>query len=46
MIAILFGMLVSSLYHGTYSYEDCKAKNFEPKACVTSKAMDNLGKKK
>lgn len=44
MIAILFGALVASLYHGTYSYEDCKVKNFEPKACVTSKVLDKAGK--
>lgn len=45
MFAIIFGALVASLYHGTYSYEDCKAKNFEPKSCAVSETMHKAGKK-
>lgn len=44
LIAILFGALVASLSHGTYSYEDCKSKNFEPKACINAELMDKAGK--
>jgi len=44
IIAILFGALSSLLIQGTVSYEDCKAKNFEPKACAVSEKMDKLGK--
>lgn len=44
IIAIIFGALTSLLVQGTVSYEDCKAKKFEPKACAVSKKMDKLGK--
>jgi hypothetical protein len=44
IVAIIFGALTSLLVQGTVSYEDCKAKNFEPKACAVSKKMDKLGK--
>lgn len=44
MIGIIFGALTSLLVQGTVSYEDCKAKNFEPKACAVSEKMDKLGK--
>lgn len=40
LFAILFGAIVSLAVNGTLSYEDCKARNFEPKACNISKAMD------
>jgi hypothetical protein len=45
MFAIIFGAMVATLINGTVSYEDCKARNFEPKACEVSKAMDKAGKK-
>lgn len=44
MIAIIFGALLATLINGTVSYEDCKARNFEPKACKVSKVMDEAGK--
>jgi hypothetical protein len=45
MIELILGALIASLYHGTYSFEDCRKNNFKPKACVTSKVMDKASKK-
>ena len=44
LITILFGAVVTFLAHGTYSYEDCKALEFEPKACVTSELLSKAKK--
>jgi len=44
MIAIIFGALLATLINGTVSYEDCKARNFEPKACKVPEVMDKAGK--
>lgn len=44
MLAILFGAIVSMAIQGTVSHDDCKARNFEPKACSISKAMEKAGK--
>lgn len=44
MIAILFGALVATLVQGTVVQPDCKARNFEPKACKVSKVLHDAGK--
>jgi hypothetical protein len=35
---------VSQLTSGSYSYEDCIERKFEPKACYQSEALYNAGK--
>lgn len=44
IIAVLFGAIVSALLQGTVSHPDCKARNFEPKACEVSEVMEKAGK--
>jgi hypothetical protein len=45
LFAILFGAIVSTLTQGTINHPDCKARNFEPKACKVSELMEKAGKK-
>lgn len=45
LFAALIGSLLTLSTGGTISYEDCKARNFEPQACKTSKVMHSLGPK-
>lgn len=45
MILILIGAFLGLQVNSTLSYEDCKAKNFEPKACSYSEAVHKFGKK-
>jgi hypothetical protein len=40
LFALVFGALVATVFNGTVSYEDCKVRNFEPKACKVSEIMD------
>ena len=40
MIIAIFTAIVTTLTIGTYSYEDCKERDFEPKACVISEKLD------
>lgn len=40
MIITIFALIVSGLTFGTYTYEDCKERDFEPKACVVSEKLD------
>lgn len=46
LLAMLFGAFVSTSVQVTSHQEDCKARNFEPKACKASEAYYKLGKKK
>lgn len=39
MVIALFTLIVSSLTFGTYTLEDCKERNYEPKACVISEKI-------
>lgn len=43
MIAVILGALISALVQGTVVQPDCKARNFEPKACKVSKALHDAG---
>ena len=45
MILILFGIIVGNLFNAQLSFEDCKAKNFEPKACAIQKELFELSEK-
>lgn len=45
LIAILWGALVGNLINANLSYEDCKSKNFEPKACAIQKELNDLDQK-
>lgn len=45
MLSILFGMLLSAAFHNQYSYEDCKALEFKPKACVISEQVNKIADK-
>lgn len=45
LIAIVFGALVGSMINATISYEDCKDRDFKPKACKISELMDKSAKK-
>jgi hypothetical protein len=36
---------ISQAVSGSYSYQDCIDRNFEPKACFSSKALYDSGKK-
>ena len=40
MIIAIFTAIVTTLTIGTYSYEDCKERDFKPKACVISEKLD------
>lgn len=44
ILAILWGALVSMFVETTYSFKDCEAKNFEPKACQVEKVLYEVGK--
>jgi hypothetical protein len=41
----VFVWVTSHAWNGTFSYEDCLARNFEPKACHQSEDMNKLGEK-
>lgn len=43
IIAILFGAIVGLATHGTVHYDECKANEFKPNACVTSKTLHDAG---
>lgn len=43
LLAVLFGALVGLATHGTVHYEECKANEFKPNACVTSKTLHDAG---
>lgn len=43
IIAILYGAIVATLTVSTISFEDCKDRNFEPKACQIQQKMNDLG---
>lgn len=43
IIAILFGAILGQLIEATNSFEDCKSKNFEPKACKVEKVLNAAG---
>ena len=45
LIAMVFGALVGAMINGTISHEDCKNRDFEPKACKVSELMDKSAKK-
>jgi hypothetical protein len=40
IIAMLFGAIVSQLYTSTVAHPDCKARNFEPKACKVAEVLE------
>lgn len=44
LIAVLFGLLVSSAHNGTRNYDECKAAEFKPKACWEAKQLHKAGK--
>jgi hypothetical protein len=46
IVAIIFGAFVSTSVHVTTHQEDCKARNFEPKACKVAEAYYKVGQKK
>lgn len=37
IIAIIFGAIVGQLSISTATFQDCKERNFEPKACKITK---------
>lgn len=39
MILIIFGIIVGQLVTSQISFDDCKARNFEPKACAVQKEI-------
>lgn len=44
-LAFIFGSLLTSLTVGTTNYEECKEVDFEPKACLESRIMHDVGVK-
>lgn len=46
LLAMLFGAFVSTSVQVTDHQEDCKARNFEPKACKAAEVYYKLGQKK
>lgn len=46
LIAMLFGAFVSTSVQVTSHQEDCKARNFEPKACKAAEIYFKAGQKK
>jgi hypothetical protein len=48
MVTLIFGLWVvitGTLTHATYSYEDCKALEFQPKACITAELVAKIAPK-
>lgn len=45
MMTLLLGALLGLLGHNQYSYADCKKLEFKPKACVFSKAVNDVAEK-
>lgn len=45
LLAMLFGAFVSTSVQVTNHQEDCKARNFEPKACKVAETYYKLGNK-
>ena len=45
IIAIIFGAIVNTLTVSTVTMEDCKERNFEPKACKVQEKLNDLGEK-
>lgn len=39
IIAMIFGAIVATMTNAQMSFEDCKKRNFEPKACSVSKVI-------
>lgn len=44
LLAVLFGLLVGKAHDGSYSYKECMAQKFEPKACWNSEQLYKAGK--
>lgn len=43
MIAILFGAWIASMVQGTVTHQDCKAREFEPRACRSALVLEVAG---
>lgn len=45
IIAIIFGVFLSTMTHTTVVMDDCKERGFEPKACGIAEKIHKVGEK-